>query len=171
VAADQLIKKFADDSKVGQVINGPESAAALQATLNNLYDWSVKWGMQFNTAKCHVMHVGRNNPAHTYTMGGQQLTVTSSEKDVGVMINDSLKPGEQCRKAAAAASAVLSQILRAFHYRDRHTYVKLYVQYVRPHLELASQAWAPWSNTDKACLEKGPGAWDSRRVRPQGRHV
>jgi hypothetical protein len=151
VAADQILKKFTDDSKLGQVINGPESATALQTLLDNLCEWSAKWGMEFNTSKCHVMHVGRNNPLHTYTMGGQQLAVSSSEKDVGVIVSDNLKPSEQCRKAAATANAVLSQIQRAFHYRDRHTYVKLYV---RPHLEFASQAWAPWTSTDKACLEK-----------------
>jgi hypothetical protein len=154
VAADQILKKFADDSKLGQVINGPESATALQTSLDNLCEWSAKWGMEFNTGKCHLMHVGRNNPLHTYTMGGQQLAVSSSEKDVGVIVSDCLKPSKQCRKAAATANAVLSQIQRAFHYRDRHTYVKLYVQYVRPHLEFASQAWAPWTSTDKACLEK-----------------
>jgi hypothetical protein len=154
VTADQILKKFADDSKLGQVINGPGSAAALQTSLDNLYNWSVKWGMEFNTGKCHVMHVCRNNPTHAYTMGSHQLAVSSSEKDVGVMISDSLKPSEQCRKAATTANAVLSQIQRAFHYRDRHTYVKLYVQYVRPHLEFESQAWAPWTSTNKACLEK-----------------
>jgi hypothetical protein len=36
----------------------------------------------------------------------------------------------------------------------RATYVKLYVQYVRPHLEFAAPAWAPWSVGDNDCLEK-----------------
>jgi hypothetical protein len=52
------------------------------------------------------------------------------------------------------ANRVLGQIQRAFHYRDRHTYIKLYAQYVRPHLEFAAPAWAPWTAGDKACLEK-----------------
>jgi ribonucleases P/MRP protein subunit RPP40 len=110
--------------------------------------------MKFNVNKCHVMHVGKNNTGHVYTMGGQQLAVTKSEKDVGVIISDNLKQNEQCRKAAATASAVLGQIHRAFHYRDRHTYVRLYAQYVRPHLEFAASAWSPWAIGDIACLEK-----------------
>jgi hypothetical protein len=50
--------------------------------------------------------------------------------------------------------AVLHQIRRNFHYRDRFTFVPLYKQYVRPHLEFASQAWAPWLAGDQEVLEK-----------------
>jgi hypothetical protein len=52
-----------------------------------------------------------------------------------------LKPAAQCQKAATQAKAVPNQLTRNFHYRDRHTYMKLYKQYVRPHLEFASPAW------------------------------
>jgi ribonucleases P/MRP protein subunit RPP40 len=52
------------------------------------------------------------------------------------------------------ANRVLGQIQRAFHYHDRHTYIKLYAQYVRPHLEFAAPAWVLWTAGDKACLEK-----------------
>ena len=49
---------------------------------------------------------------------------------------------------------MLAQILRAFHYRDRHVYISLYKQYVRPHLEFAVAAWSPWTKADIECLEK-----------------
>ncbi len=32
--------------------------------------------------------------------------------------------------------------------------MKLYTQYVRPHLETASPAWSPWTIGDRAALEK-----------------
>ncbi len=32
--------------------------------------------------------------------------------------------------------------------------MKLYIQYVRPNLEFASQAWLPWQEGDKFILEK-----------------
>jgi hypothetical protein len=37
---------------------------------------------------------------------------------------------------------------------DRHIFLRLYKQYVRPHLEFSSQAWAPWPEGDRNCLEK-----------------
>jgi hypothetical protein len=61
---------------------------------------------------------------------------------------------DQCKKAAQTAGAVLGQIHRAFHYRDRFTYLSLYKQYVRPQLEFAAPAWSPWNRGDIACLEK-----------------
>ena len=56
-----ICSKFADDTKCGQVIRSPGDVATLQECLDNLVDWSNRWGMQFNVNKCKVMHVGRNN--------------------------------------------------------------------------------------------------------------
>ncbi len=70
--------------------------------------------------------------------------VTKEEGDIGVRVSNNLKPSAQCKKAAQAANAVLGQLHRAFHYRDGHTFVGLYKQYVLPHLEFAAQAWNPW---------------------------
>ncbi len=69
-------------------------------------------------------------------------------------MSKNLKPSAQCAKAARTAQTVLSQLTRAFHYRDGNIYVRLYMQYVRPHLEYAAAAWSPWLEADKAVLEK-----------------
>ena len=122
--------------------------------IDKLMEWSATWGMQFNVAKCKIMHVGRNNPRAEYTMGGTVLNTTDKEKDIGVMVMTSLKPSTQCKEAASRASKVLGQISRSFHYRDRKTFVQLYKQYVRPHLEFAVPAWSPWLVSDKEILEK-----------------
>ena len=85
--------------------------------------------------------------------GGVVLEVISEEKDVGVMIHESLKPSSQCAKAAKKANQVLGQMTRAFHYRDKTTWIRLYKTYVRCHLEYAVQAWCPWTQADKNLLE------------------
>jgi Reverse transcriptase (RNA-dependent DNA polymerase) len=150
----QMLKKFADDTKICQIIQQHSDTVELQATLNRLCEWATTWGMQFNVQKCHVMHVGPANPRNSYTMNGERLATTEVERDVGVSINCNLKPTAQCKKAAQTASTVLAQILRAFHYRDRHTYLNLYKQYVRPHLEFATPVWAPWNRSDIDALER-----------------
>jgi len=139
----KLVKKFADDTKLAHPITGQEDKQAVQNTLDRLVAWASKWGMCFNVDKCKIMHVGRNNPNHTYSMNGQNLGETNSERDVGVTTTPTLKPSAQCAKAAQTAAGVLSQISRAFHYRDRKTWIGLYKTYVRPHLEYAVQAWSP----------------------------
>jgi hypothetical protein len=148
------MNKFADDTKGGKVIENLQDKENLQRALDLLCDWAEKWGMSFNVQKCKIMHVGKNNPCYEYTMRGAKLGTTEEERDIGVVITKNLKPSEQCSKAAGRATAVLNQIRRNFHYRDRHTFLKLYKQYVRPHLEFSSQAWSPWLVGDKETLEK-----------------
>ena len=80
--------------------------------------------------------------------------MVEEERDIGVLIHRSLKPSKQCKKAAATAGAVLKTITRNFHYRDRNVFLRLYKQYVRPHLEFASQAWSPWLSSDINIIEK-----------------
>jgi Reverse transcriptase (RNA-dependent DNA polymerase)/Endonuclease-reverse transcriptase len=150
----EILLKFADDTKVGQTIRTEQDRAAMQAALDRLCKWTEDWGMSFNVAKCKVIHFGRNNPEFEYQMLGQRLEKVDKERDIGVMVHKSLKPAAQCAKAAGTARAVLGQISRAFHYRDKDIFVKLYKTYVRPHLEFCTPAWSPWNLTDIDCLEK-----------------
>jgi hypothetical protein len=150
----ELLLKFADDAKVARVIRSEDDRIGLQQTLDNLVTWSERWGMRFNVSKCKVMHIGRTNKKFEYRMSDTALGVTREEKDLGVTITDNLKPTAQCARAAKTAQAVLGQITRAFQYRDKRTFVQLYKQYVRPHLECAVQAWSPWQQADRDVLEK-----------------
>jgi ribonuclease P/MRP protein subunit RPP40 len=74
-------------------------------------------------------------------------------RDIGVMITKTQCP---VRESSRAALSVLGQIRRNFHYRDRdrHTFIRLYKQYVRPHLEFAAPSWSPWLTGDIEKLEK-----------------
>jgi hypothetical protein len=148
------LKKFADDTKLGKTVRTEKDREELQAALDQLCTWADKWGMVFNVDKCKVMHMGHQNPAFNYTMKGHVLEETMEEKDIGVMVTSNLKPSAQCARAAKTAQTVLGQISRTFHYRDRHVFVRLYQQYVRPHLEFSTPAWAPWTEADRNCLEK-----------------
>ena len=148
------ISKFADDTKGMKVIAGEEDRVMLQRALDSMAEWAERWGMEFNVNKCKIMHLGKNNPEFEYFLYGTKLAVTEEEKDVGVQINKNLKPANHCKRVSLRAEAVLKQITRNFHYRDRRTFIKLYKQYVRPHLEFASPAWSPWTQADKQLVEK-----------------
>ncbi len=149
-----VIKKFADDTKLGHKVATAEQRAQLQEALDGLFNWAATWGMQFNVKKCKVMHCGHSNPRTPYTMGNEQLSTTEEERDVGVAVMATLKSSAQCAKAARTAATVLGQISRTFHYRDRFVFVRLYKQYVLPHLDFSSAAWSPWTDSDKEVLER-----------------
>ena len=114
--------------------------------------------MEFNVAKCHVLHLGRHNPSHDYTMGGILIPTSVEEKDlgVGILVTNTLSPSEQCAEAARKARGVLYNISRSFHNRDRTIFVRLYKQCMRCLLEYAAPAWSPWHISEIECLEKVP---------------
>ena len=124
-----------------------------QSMLDDLHCWSRDWQMLFNMEKCHVLHTGRNNNKFTYEWGNGMLAVAEEEKDVGVIISDTLKPSFHCAKAARKANAVLGQMSRSISYRDRYTFLRLYKIYVKPHLQYCSSAWSPYTAADKDLLE------------------
>jgi ribonuclease P/MRP protein subunit RPP40 len=146
--------KYADDTKGVHKIDDDEDAARLQTSLDNLYKWSCDWQMLFNLDKCHVLHFGHSNPRKTYTINNHELLHVEEEKDLGVIISSSCcTPSRQVSAAALKANQVLGQLLRAITYRDRHTFIRLYQQYVRSHLECSVQAWCPWLQQDIELLE------------------
>lgn len=153
IVADILLK-FADDTKVGKIITGPQDRVILQESLDQLCNWADTWGMRFNVDKCHILHMGRNNPRYSYQMYGKDISVSTEERDIGVIVADNLKAGKQCEKAARTATTALMQILKTFSYRDKKVLPQIYKQYVRPHLDFAVQAWAPWQHSDIEMLEK-----------------
>ena len=149
-----IILKFADDTKVGQHIRSPQDQIALQQALDNLHSWTQTWGMEFNADKCKVMHIGNKNPKYAYHINNFPVKVITEERDIGVIIQDNLKPSRQCSESARKANGVLTQISRSFHFRDRVVLVELYKQYVRPHLEFSVSAWCPWTQVDIDTIEK-----------------
>ena len=134
---------FADDTTVICPIEKEENGATLQADLDKLLDRSNKWQMQFNIEKCKVMHFGYNNPCLEYTMGGAKLTITESEKDLGVLIDSTLKPAAHIANCVKKANQMLGMIQRTTTYKNKKILLLMYSSLVRPHLEYSVQAWSP----------------------------
>ena len=68
-----------------------EETDKVQQDLCNLDKWSQKWQLPFNEKKCKVLHLGKNNPNQEYVLNGHVLEVSTSEKDLGVHIDNQLK--------------------------------------------------------------------------------
>jgi hypothetical protein len=81
-----VLKKFADDIKLGHVVKCENDCHALQETLDKMTEWVDTWGMSFNTKKCMVMHYGQRNEENPYYMAGERLQATKEERDIGVLV-------------------------------------------------------------------------------------
>ena len=147
---------FADDTKIWAKISSEKDSCSLQTDLDKLNDWSNRWLLTLNAAKCNVMHVGHDYATKYYIEEGQslqELATTTVEKDLGIYTRNDLKPARQCTAAAAKASSVLGIIRRNFRTLNIENFKLLYKTYIRPHLEYCIQAWSPHLAKDIACLE------------------
>ena len=148
------ILKFADDTKIFRVVNGPEDRNALQEDLGRLSEWSEIWQMKFNVDKCKVMHLGPKNMHWNYSMGGRHLKEATEEKDLGVIITNDLKVEAQCSAACIKANRMLGLIRRTVVNKRRTILTTLYKSLVRPHLEYSTAAWSPHYVKDREMLER-----------------
>ena len=77
-----ILKKFPDDTKLGQVMCSEGDADTRD--------------MKFINSKCKILHVGKNNPRFNFFMNGAQLSESEEEKDLWVLVNKSLKNLPAC---------------------------------------------------------------------------
>jgi len=80
-------KLFADDTKI---YSASVNFQTIQNDVYSLFRWSDKWQLDFNKAKCKVMHIGKNNPMHSYYINlnnSETLSDVETEKDVGIVFD------------------------------------------------------------------------------------
>ena len=92
------ISLFADDAKVYRRIATTEDVESLQRDMDRLSEWSRKWLLSFNVAKCKTMHIGHNNPRNDYQLQEATLEKSDLEKDLGVFVSCDLKPSAHVSK-------------------------------------------------------------------------
>jgi hypothetical protein len=148
------ILKFADDTKLFGNVGTLEGIEQIRRDLESLFEWSETWQMNFNLAKCVVMHIGGKNTEASYVLGGKELSVVTEEKDLGVITSNDFKVSKQCIKAASKGNQILGLINRAITCKKKRVILNLYKSLVRPHLEYCTQAWRPHLNKDIDILEK-----------------
>ena len=148
------ISKFADDTKITNIASTESQRQLIQNDLNTLTEWSKTWQINFNLDKCHVLHIGNNNPHKSYVMNDFQLTSVDKEKDLGVIISKDLKPNNQIIEVVKTANKLVGFIGRTFSFKSEKVILTLFNSLVRPHLEYCVQFWSPYYKKDIDKLEK-----------------
>ena len=139
------MKLFADDAKLYMPKINCHDEEILQQNLDNS-DISEIWDMDFNQNKCKHMRLGSKTPLQQYTMksGVEKVSLeqSTSEKDLGVTIDNKLLFREHISKKSAIANRNLGIIFKSFTYLDKEMFLCLYKSLVRPHVEYATTVWS-----------------------------
>ena len=89
------------------------------------------------------MRVGENSEVSKYKMvsglSRTEIQRVTSEKDLGVIIDEKLKFREHIVQKVNTANRNLGIIFRTFTHMDKEMFLNLYKSIVRPHLEYATQ--------------------------------
>ncbi|GAB0186757.1 hypothetical protein GRJ2_001141000 [Grus japonensis] len=115
--------------------------------------------MKLNKAKCKVLHMGRDNPKHNYRLSREWIKSSPEEKDLGVLVDETLNVTRQHVLAAQRANRILGCIKSSVTSRSREVILPLYSALVRPHLVYCDQLWGPQHKKDMELLE-----WVQRRA-------
>jgi ribonucleases P/MRP protein subunit RPP40 len=148
------IGKFADDTKMCKSVSSIEGVRCLREDLVKLSEWANDWQMSFNTDKCSVIHIGKGNGQHRYSLCGSLLRESTQERDLGIIVDNSMKFSEQCNAAIKKANSTLGLIRRSIKSKSNNIVTKLYKALVRPKLEYCVQVWRPYLKKDIENMEK-----------------
>ena len=137
---------FADDTKLLNKVENVEDALLIQDDINALQKWSDTWLLKFHADKCHVLTIGKPHMikyTHDYSLGGNVLKHVTFEKDLGVIFDKTLSFEQHISNQVKKANSMAGLIRRSFTYLTPELFRKLYITFVRPHLEYAQVVWSP----------------------------
>ena len=156
VNIENILLKFADETKLFVSITSSGDQLSMQNDLSNSLSWSVDWQMLFNIDKCKVMHFGCKNTLFSYQLEVKCLEKVSEEKDLGAVVywQRCLKVSKHCSQAYVKANKLLGVINRTIVYKSTDLLLQFYKSIVCLHLEYCTSAWSPHYNKDKQLLEK-----------------
>ena len=144
---------FADDTKIFEQITGEDDIRSLQQDIDGMNRWSEKWLLKFHPDKCKIMNIGSENQ-NQYQIGNSALEHIQEEKDLGVIIDSTLKFETHIDSKVRTANKIMGVIRRSFTYLDSTIFTRLFKALVRPHLEYANPVWHPTLKKTKTQIEK-----------------
>ena len=138
------VQIFADDTAL--YLTGMESeddGSTVQNDLDILSMWETKWDVEFNPAKCQVVHVAgsKRHVRSDYILHGQVLESVTCAKYLGVDISGSLSLNSHIDQIAGSANQILGFVPHNIKTKMSKVRETAYNTLLRAQLEYASAVW------------------------------
>jgi len=122
---ESTLIKSADDTNLGAVADIPEGCAVIQWDLDRWKSRAERNLMRLNRSKFRVLHLGRNDRMHQYRLGDDLKEKISTEKDLGVLVDNRLAVSQQYVVMTKKASGILGCTKRSVASRSRELILPL----------------------------------------------
>ena len=159
-------KIFADDLKIYAFIDQskPDANALVQSDIATLTLTSESWGLKLNASKCAVLRFSRGPRPATpnYVLNGNLLPVQNSFRDLGIIVDTSLKFHEHIESLSHKASGLCHNFLKSTVCRTPEFMLFLFKTHIRPLLDYGSCLWNTGFVEDARKLEQVQRRWTKR---------
>ena len=122
---ESTVAEFADETKICRGTVSIEETGGLQKNVDRLGEWAKKGQMEYNVEKCEVIHFGRRNGDRDYFLHEKMrngdrdyflhekmLRKSETQRDLGVIVQNSLKVNVQVQSTVRKANAMLAFMSR-----------------------------------------------------------
>ena len=143
---NSTIRLFADDCLIYQVINSSTDHQLLQQDLNKLGNWTTKWQIKFNVAKCSILQLSKHHYKSTfpYSMAGEHLSTVDQHPYLGVQLDHHLSWRPQINYVCSKATRILNFLGHNLQNCPKNLKELGDKQFVLPVLEYAATNWDPY---------------------------
>lgn len=145
---------FADDIKIWRVLNDDTDPDILQDDLDQVMLWSRTWQIPINSCKSKYMHIGSDLRTNAYHLDGTLLEITKQEKDLGVVVCNTMKTAAHTEMVCSSAKRMLGAIKRSFCKLSPKAFNVLYAAHIRSRLEYAGSAVYPCTLGEMESIER-----------------
>ena len=130
------------------------SQAEVQIDIDSRDKWSSDNKMPLSLEKSLVMHVGRNQPMHSYHLQGNQLKTVGCYTDLGIIRSTNHGYRDYIDVLSTEASRTAGMLFRAFQTSSKQLLWPASQSYVLSMLMYCSPAWCPKLQVDIDKLER-----------------
>ena len=145
VSDGSCVSLFADDAKVIRKIACRLDYILLQRDLNDLFNWSKIWLLNFNISKCKLLRIARViKYCVDYHIDDVKLECVTEFPDLGVKIESDLSWHSHVTSKVKRANSLLGFIKRTLGFNSSvQSKQTLYLALIRSTLMYGSTVWCP----------------------------
>ena len=153
---DHLYVFFADDTSLYIIVEDPNVAEELlNADIEKIAEWALKWLVKFNPLKTESLLISRKtNTVHPPVfMLDQQIKEVGSHKHLGVILSNDCSWQKHIDYIKENAWTRINIMRRLKYYLDKKSLETIYKSFIRPLLEYADVIWDNCTQQNKNELE------------------